>query len=170
MPGRVPPWNARWKCSQAMPMPGPCCRSSARKNSPMNSISGPIRWAGRWQLRCAQLKPRRPITSRFTLLRWQIISLGIGLPSGALRGDLDVNFDGVGVAADRGGESGTVGQRTAARLQVEHALAGGESRRVELVPEGPLQAEFGAGEAVRGVGQGQLASAGNGHGDGRLGG
>ncbi len=79
-------------------------------------------------------------------------------------GDLDVNFDGIGVAADRGGESGTVGQRTAARLQVQYALAGREARGVELVPEGPLQAEFGAGEAVRGIGQGQLASAGNRHG------
>src|ERR1035441_8616385 len=73
---------------------------------------------------------------------------------GAAGGDLDVNFDGIGVAADRGGESGTVGQRTAARLQVQHALAGRKARLVELVPEGPLQAEFGAGEAVRGVGEG----------------
>src|ERR1035438_1118227 len=73
---------------------------------------------------------------------------------GAAGGDLDVNFDGIGVAADRGGESGTVGQRTAARLQVQHALAGRKARLVELVPEGPLQAEFGAGEVVRGVGEG----------------
>ena len=72
---------------------------------------------------------------------------------GAAGGDLGVNFNGVGVAADRSGESGTVGRRTAARLQVQHALAGREVRRVELVPEGPLQAEFGAGKAVRGVGQ-----------------
>lgn len=73
---------------------------------------------------------------------------------GAAGSDLGVDFDGVGVAADWGGEGETVGQRTAERIQGQHTLTGRKACRVELVPEGPLQAEFGAGEAIRGVGQG----------------
>ncbi len=85
-------------------------------------------------------------------------------PRRAAGGDFDVDFDGVGVAADGRGEGRGVGERVALGLEHERAVAGGDARGIELMPEGPLQAEFGRFEVVRRVERRLLVRAGDGHG------
>ena len=84
--------------------------------------------------------------------------------------DFDIDFYGVGVAADGGGEDGGVFEGFAPGRELEEASAGLEALCVVFMPEAPLEAEFRRFKAVGGVGEWVLGVSCDGHGDGGVGG